>query len=370
VAAVSYVAATLVGVVMRFELVGAGVGAPFDHLLHAHSHTLYFGWAALGALAGGMPTFPRVTPTLGRTAIGLVVGVPLLFVGFLVVGYSPVTIAVSTLVMVGWYLAAASWWRQTAGLDRTATVAFRGGLVYLVASSLGVWVLAALRAGGGGTTLQEGLAVHAFLVGFGWFFVFAVVGLLVQHAERLGLRLDVASVQRSLRWWLGLAWITFPLGVDGGPEVGGLGSAARLAGILLIVPGARWVWTMWRGAMPGPTRALHRLAAMWFGLATVGAAGAAVFGTPALVAAGRQGIVIHLHALFVGYVTSSLVLVLTDAAPNRALRLHHIGLSVMLVALALVPLSDPEPGLWMAAAGATVLWLAGVGWARAITVRR
>lgn len=361
VAAVFYVAATLLGVAMRFALAGRGVGVPFDHLLHAHSHTLYFGWAALGLLAGAIGTFSRVTKLLARTLIGMVAGVSLLFVGFLVTAYHPVTIILSGLVMLCWYLVAGSWWRQNARLGPTAAMAIRGGLVYLVVSSFGVWALGAIRASNG-TALDEGLAVHAFLLGFGWFFVLTVVGLTFHHGKRLGLSLDEVGVRKALRWWMWSAWITFPLGVVGGPEVLGLGDAARLAGIVLLVPGFQWVRAVWKGALPGPNQILHRAAASWFALATITTAVVAVGGTPALLAAGRSGVVIYLHALFVGFVTPSLVLVLHRSRPQSALILHHMALAGMLVGLALVPLTPSAAGLWIAAGASVCLWLAGVWW--------
>lgn len=45
-ASIAYVSATAIGVMMRLVFVGLDTGLPFDHLLHAHSHTLYFGRCA------------------------------------------------------------------------------------------------------------------------------------------------------------------------------------------------------------------------------------------------------------------------------------------------------------------------------------
>src|SRR5688572_213338 len=69
-AVIAYIGATGLGAVMRFDLIGLRSGIPFDHLLHAHSHTLYFGWGALGLLAAAIPRWPRVTRVLERTATG------------------------------------------------------------------------------------------------------------------------------------------------------------------------------------------------------------------------------------------------------------------------------------------------------------
>ena len=365
VAVLAYLAATLLGVVMRFELVGMSFGIDFDHLLHAHSHTLYFGWAGLGLLAVARTRFREVTAPMRWSVAGLVALTPLLFLGFLATGYHPFTIAISTVVMLGWYVVAMGWWRQLASVDHVVAVAFRYGLVYLVGSSLGIWALAAVQATEG-PALAENLAIHAFLAGFGWFFVFAVVGALLIHEDRLGLNLARTDVTRVLHWWAALAWITFPLGVVGGPEVWMLGPAARIAGLVSIVPGLWWVSLMWRGTHTSRNRLVLRSAALWFGLATLTTGTAAVLGSAALTAGGRQGVVIHLHALFAGFVTPLLAMALSRTVAGYALVAHHGALGVMLAGLVLVALGWVTVGMWVAAIGAVALWLAGVRWSAPI----
>lgn len=365
VAALSYLAATLLGVAMRLELVGIRVGVDFDHLLQAHSHTLYFGWAGLGFLAVAVTRFREVTATMRWSTAGLVSLTPFLFFGFLATGYHPFTIAVSTAVMVGWYVVAAGWWRQLSNVDPLVALAFRYGLVYLVGSSLGIWALAFIQATEG-SAFAENLAIRAFLAGFGWFFVFGVVGALLIHGDRLGLTLERTDVTRVLHWWAALAWLTFPLGVVGGPEVWMLGPLARLVGLALVVPGLWWVLLMWRGADPGPNRLVLRWAALWFALATLTTAIAAALGSSALAVAGRQGVVIHLHAIFAGFVTPILAMALSRRVLRHSLIVHHAALAVMLAGLTVVASGGAFVGMRIAVVGAVVLWLAGVGWAAPI----
>jgi hypothetical protein len=358
----AYLGATLLGVVMRFDLVGVRSGLAFDHLLHAHSHTLYFGWAALGVLAAARASFRLPTSLLRWSTAILVATTPLLFLGFLATGYHPFTIAVSTVVMLAWYGVAAVWWSQCRHLEPLVALAFRYGLSYLVASSLGIWALAVIQATGG-SDLAQSLAVHAFLLGFGWFLVFMVLGAVMFHRHRLGLSIGVGAVTRSLHGWAAVAWATFPLGVVGGPEVWGLGPIARVAGFVILIPSVAWIVAWWKAAQPGPTQLLHRVSAMWFGLATFTTAVAASTGSAALLAAGRQGVVIYLHAVFAGLVTPLLVLALSAQVPLLWLRVHHGGLAAMLIGLAMVTLGSAVLGMWVAAAGAVVLWFAGLGWA-------
>lgn len=367
-AIVAYVAATLLGVMLRLEMIGVGTGAPFDHLLHAHSHTLYFGWVALGLLVAALAGTNRMTSPLRWAATVLIATTPLLFLGFLATGYHPVTIGVSTVVMLAWYVVAVSWWRQLPAFERETALAYRYGLGYLVASSIGIWILAAVQATGG-APLAEQLAVHAFLIGFGWFFIFAVVGAVLSAKERLGLRLEPRRIRAVLHWWGAAAWATFPLGVVGGPEVAGLGFASRVAGIVLLIPGTMFVAQLWTAASAPRMRLLMRLAAAWFTVGAATTAAAAIGGSTALLAGGRQGIVIHLHAVLVGFVTPLLVLALSGRSAG-ALLLHHGALGVMLGALVVVILGQPDLGMTGAALAALLLWVAGIGWAWPIARRR
>lgn len=356
-AAIAYVASTALGVVMRFELLGLNTGIAFDHLLHAHSHTLYFGWAGLAVLVAASDLLPSRSRPLNWATIGIAVLMPPTFVGFLLLGYHAVTIAISTAVMLLWYVAAASWWRSARTLDGTAVRILRIAFAYLVASSFGVWVLAGLQATGAGTPFGESLSVHAFLVGFAWFLVLGVVGLLV---ARLNVRSDEASVARAAWWWLPLAWLTFPLGVANGPEVAWLGPAARIAGVLLLYPAWLWVRWLWRAA-PGKDRPwLWRTIAGWFALTACGLASVGVIGTPALASGGRQGVVIYLHALLVGFVTTALVMLI--ARTTRGLQAHTVSLAVMLAGLAAVATGWTSAGSAIGAWAAVALWLAGIAW--------
>jgi hypothetical protein len=363
---VAYLVATGLGVTMRLVLAGVDVGIPFDHLLHSHSHTLYFGWAGLGVLTGSMGILAGPSRAMRMTAVALAVTLPLITVGFVTFGYHPVTIAVSTVVMLFWYLAAGLWWRGARHMSGTAIRSMRAGFVYLVIASFGVWVLAYLQASGRGTPLSETLAVHAFLIGFGWFVVFGLVGLVTFHAGRLGLVLDQAVADRVLRWWMPIAWVSFPLGVVGGPEVTGLGPAARLAGLLLLYPGWLWVGALWRAAPGGAQGRPWRTAAAWFAIASLTTGAVALFGTDALLVGGRQGVVIHLHALFVGFVTLMLVALVARRVPHRALDLHTVALAVMLAVLAVMTAGPVEYGLNIAAGAAVALWGAGLWWGLAL----
>ncbi len=361
---IGYLLATVLGVVMRWHLTGFSAPIPFDHLLHSHSHTLYFGWAGLAVLGGALGLVDQITRGMRYALAVLLPATAALLPVFLVYGYNPASIAVSTVVTLCWYALIWMWWRSTGRLAGVGVTAIRYGFTYFLIAGLGVWTLAGLQVSGRGTWLSETLAIHAFLLGFGWFLVFGVVGLTVLRADRLGLSLDHSTVLRVCRWWFGLAWLMFPLGVVGGPEVPWLGPAARVVGVLLLFPGVVWVKTLWRAAPRGPAGRGWRAAAVWFALTVAGTAVVAGGGSPMLLAGGRQGVVIYLHSLMVGYVTTSLVLVMGEGVVT--LDWHHLSLVTMLAGLGLVMMGWARIGLVVAAWGSLALWLAGVGWARGL----
>ncbi len=360
----AYLVSTAIGVVMRFEFVGLETGIPFDHLLHAHSHTLYFGWAGLAILVLATDLLPAQTSMLRWATIGIAVSMPPMFIAFLYLGYHAVTIAISTVVLFLWYITAFEWWRSARKMNGVGIFLLRGAFGYLVASSLGIWVLAFLQASELGTSLSESLAVHAFLSGFGWFMILGVAGLITAQFGNASLRVDEDAVSHAGIWWIGLAWITFPLGVDGGPEVFGLGPISRFAGILLAYPAWLWIRSIWRAAGRSRERWLWRAAAGWFALPALGAAAVGLGGSAVLDVVGRQGVVIYLHALLAGFVTTVIVLLAAGSVPQLSLQLHNAALAAMLVGLGLLILGEPSIGSTLAAWSALALWVAGIGWSR------
>ncbi len=357
----SYVIATGLGVVMRFELLGWRTGVPLDHLLHAHSHTLYFGWAGLGVLVMAARALDAHGAALRRTMIFLALSIAAVFLGFLALGYHPVTIAISTVVMLAWYLAIWLWWREAREARGVGFTFLRTAFAYLVASSLGVWVLGILQATGAGTPLSETLAIHGFLLGFAWFLVLGVVGLITLNRERLRLALDDRVVRRALAWWAPLAILTFPLGVVGGPEVSWLGPAARLAGLILLYPAWLWVRALWHGAPTGASGRSWKLVSAWFAVGATATAAVSAAGTPALSWAGRQGVVFYLHVLLVGFISTGLFALLTEKPRTSLFGAHHLALGMMVTGLAMASSGLFVAGMWIAAAGGMTLWVVGLG---------
>src|SRR5690606_23892286 len=201
-------------------------------------------------------------------------------------------------------------------------------LAYVLVASAGIWVLAIVQATGRGDTIAVDLAVHAFLSGFAWAMVIGTAAL----TERMGL-IDANSNRAAIRGWAAVAWILFPLGVVGGPEVPGLGWAARAGGILVLYPTWLWLRGAWDGAAGDTHRLALRAAAASLAAAVAGLAAVAIFGSPLLGFVGRQGVVFYLHALLLGGVSTVLIRYLGDGLGERlrpSLLVHVFGVGLML----------------------------------------
>lgn len=370
-----YVLAMMLGLLMRLAFVTPMPWLPFAHAIHAHSHTMYFGWVGLGILALAFrmngdeaPFVRRLLGTIGVLAV-------VTFVSFLNGGYTPLSIVLSTTFLFIWAGALVRWWRGARGRSGLAYTYLRVGMVYLLIASMGAWGRMVVLALHVKEPIWGRLAVFAFLYNFGWFFVFGVVGLLIAWAPKWNIVLN----ERLLRWHLWaaapVAWLTFPLGVPGGASFGVLGVTARVAAALLLVPGALLTLALVRGATTGrgAMKQAFGWLAFWYGLKTLLELGGAL-GLSHVAVATRHPAILYLHVFLLGFVTLALLLpVLAELKRplGATLSVHNAGLVVMTLGLGV--LSAPgyrmtffvthlRAGFIVAAIGAAIIVTAGVVW--------
>lgn len=365
-----YLLATLLGVLLRYALVAPVPFLTFGNALHAHSHTLYFGWAALALFT---LFFERVGASDGpvRWTLWSIIALALATFGtFLHSGYKGPGVVVSSLSLLVWGAAVTLFLRR-AKTCRTIDVTFlRVAVAYVVIAGLSAATRVVLLVLKVENPLFGALAVFSFLHAFGAFFGFGLMGLLARFLAERGAPLD----ERSLRWQLGfmtpLSALTFPLGVPGG--MGSfLGPTARLAAALLLIPSALWVWNLGRasGKLPAAERlVLRTLVLAWALEALLEAAGA--LGLAEAAARARHPAILYLHVELLGVITAGLLFLVrqklgrTSASP---LLLHQAGVGVMALGLGLAGapamLGWQTPvvaGLWAAAAGGVLVVGAGL----------
>jgi len=371
-----YVLATALGLVLRTFFAFPFQGLVIAHALHAHSHTLYFGWAALGILTLG---FDRIGANgrAAKTVLWAIVGLSAAtFVSFLEGGYSTPSIVISSVSLLLWAVATAIFWRQARGKQGIDVAFLRAGMIYLLVASLGAITRVVLIVFDA-PALHKSLAVFAFLYSFAWFFVFSVIGLLLGRASALGVRFDERFFRWQLRLSVPLAWLTFPLGVAGG-VTGTLGTSARIAAVGLLVPTLLGALGFWKAAGGGAKLEVRpsvreglRWLALWLALEGILSALGGL-GLAASAVHSRHLAVLYLHVLLVGVVSLGLMFAMLarlETWSTSTVRLHCWGLTVMSLGLAAAGASAlgihlPAPlvrgGMILAVLGGALIFAAGV----------
>jgi hypothetical protein len=374
-----YLTATGVGLVLRYATAAPLPGLNAAYALHAHSHTLYFGWAALALFT---LYFQRVgaTDAAVQRVLWTIVGVSVAtLLAFLHSGYGLPGVIVSAASLVVWGVAVGLFLRRARGHRAPDLAWLRVSVGYVVAACVGAGarlVLLVTKA----DPLWGRLAVAFFLTTFAGFFLFGVVGVLAHFLEERGAPLDARLLRWQLGWMTPLTALTFPLGVTGGMDTL-LGPLARVAAALLVVPAALWLVNLWSAThqLPvGSRRVLRTIAAAWAVKTVLEAA--AAFGLHALAATSRHAVMLQVHLVLLGVVTAALLLVARahlGRVTGPVLLLHQCGVGVLCLGLLLASLATTAAwptgtfGLWLALAGGAVVWVVDVALVlEAIDLRR
>lgn len=350
------------GALLRWSQLSPLEGLHFGHALHAHSHTLYFGWAGLALFT---LFFERVGAT-GRAARGVLGALVLLglatFAVFLHSGYSRPGIVLAAASVVPFGAAVGVVLRGLRRVRGPDVPFLRAAVAWVLVSYVAAISRVVVKVAGVTDPVWAGLAVHLFLGAFGAFFVLGVMGLFVRA---LG-----ATPAPELRLVLGLgapllAWPAALVVPD--LEATPLAGLARASSVVLLVPATVWLRWLWRTSAPRAPleRAVLRSTAVAW-LLTV--AGSALLGVGLLreFVLQRSTVVLGIHLVVLGVVTGGLLLLLEGrrAAPAfHAVSAHQLALAVMLLGLGLVPWW-PQPGLVLALVGG-VLVIAAQAWATA-----
>jgi hypothetical protein len=334
----------LAGVYLRAAFTWPAVRGSMNgpYMVHAHSHTGFFGWAVMVvfAVVAARLVVGRAGELLHRVlahAIGL--GTVAAFVGFALRGYDTVTITLSAVHVLLWLMFAVAAWSGIRSVSAVTTLYLRAALLFLVTAGLATTapVLMMVRGVGDAWLLQ--LGVKLFLTPF-------VTGFLLLAA--LAVVYERIAAPRFARSALaGIAAGTVPstlLYVAAAPPadwlvvVGRGGMLLIAVGTLLFVADALRAQLARGAAAPARpvTPPLPPLA--WL---TVAAA-TAVAGLELLAAAGVGAAFMHnraisvavLHLVLLGVVTPALVLGVRPRlhAPRRTLA-YAAALLLMLVPL-------------------------------------
>lgn len=246
-----FLLAAITGVFYRFGLLGR---LPFDfslqHIRHAHSHLMFFGWAVpvplyalLLRVSSDHPANQSALRLMKGSLAGIFIFGLLSYPFFLMYGYLPVPIGNSSLpfsvifsglVMVGWYGFLWGYYLvRTQVKQHVSAVWLETALVMLFISSLGAWGVAVLQAAAPGNRLLAEAMTHFFLSSFteGWV-VLVILGLLIRQ-----FRIKMYEFPLSPQLLAGFvavgAPLTFPYGISEQLLTSGMLLAARFGGLLV-----------------------------------------------------------------------------------------------------------------------------------------
>lgn len=358
IAAVFFLLATSLGVLLRGAYLCSWAWFNFANALHAHSHTLYFGWAALSIFALAFHRLGRADGMVQALLSSITAISAASFVSFLHGGYSTTSIVISSLSLLVWGYGVALFLWRARGQSALDLSFLRVGAIYVGvagAFALGRVVLLAINA----DALYGRLAVFGFLHAFAAFFIFATLGLLISHAETRGVALKRERLRRALFVMAPLAALAFPLGVAGASELP-IARVASVVAVILVIPQLVVARELLRGSW-----ALRSLALALTLKALMELTGALGFAEAA--ARARHPAILYLHVVLVGFVSGALVVLLRARfarAPGAGYWLHQAGLAVMAIGLLLSAApATMQAGLLGAAIGGGAIVLGALVWA-------
>lgn len=252
----------LLGIWLRSAFVWIHNPAPFEwgSLIHAHSHTAYFGWAGLGLMGLILYVLPRLTgrPLVAPWPLKWLVALSPWAVGgalvtFAVWGYAAPSIAFSAVNEVVWFFFAFVFWQNVRGYpirDWSPALWLIGvGVVMLLVSTLGTALIILTRvvmATSNPVLSNSGVYLFLQAYGDGWLEIgmMGVVGALLGGLPNRGLAkwqallMLTLMVPASLRLLVPFG-LTGPLAVLGALSGVGLSLAQVLYLINMIAPSRR-----------------------------------------------------------------------------------------------------------------------------------
>lgn len=172
---------------MRLFFSGWEIPVPYQHLLHAHSHTAILGWCSQTVLAilcfYYLPKKSKLTNRLYITAQFATLG---MLVSFIIQGYALFSILFSSIHLIVSYIFAINLWKNEVveGIEKS-TMRWALGLLFF--SSLGIWLLplSIVFFGKGSDEYQLSIQFYLHFMFNGWLFLGPLTLLLIQFRNLL-----------------------------------------------------------------------------------------------------------------------------------------------------------------------------------------
>ncbi|MBK9150536.1 MAG: hypothetical protein IPM26_05855 [Saprospiraceae bacterium] len=196
----NFLIASILGVIMRYAFVGDIAPLQYRHLMHAHSHLAMMGWIFMALMLlivnfwipGGF-VHNRYFRLLFWSNQVVVV---LMTVSFIVQGYDSISILFSSLHLLLSYLFAWMMWPVIDSYYPSGKL-MKAALIWLVLSSLGLWLLPFIIVTLGRNSEYYFMSVQYFLhFQFNGWFTFAVLALIFKSYQQVDFHADKVSFKR------------------------------------------------------------------------------------------------------------------------------------------------------------------------------
>lgn len=250
VALLNLLLATSIGALLRYAFVEEVSWLQFKNFLHAHSHVAMLGWIYMALytllIHAFLPKAQQASKAynilfwLTQTSVfGMLMSFP-------VQGYGAISIAFSTVHMLLSYVFVAWFWIDMGKADTFSKKIIRTALIFMVVSTIGVWVMGPLMA-----TKLRGSAFYYMAVQFylhfqfnGWF-LFGTLGLFFKHLEARNIILSLQHQKLFYRLLVISCLLTYALAVAWSQpylSVFVVNSAGVLVQLLALLVFIRLVW--------------------------------------------------------------------------------------------------------------------------------
>jgi hypothetical protein len=202
----------LLGVVLRYKIVGSFPFIDQKYLLHAHSHFAFSGWVSQAIMAlilqsigcitkqATAPIFNRLLWLNAFAAYGMLLSFPLQGYGLFSIFFS--TLSIITSYIFGWKV-----WKamMDSNIAHPSFLWFKGAVIFNALSSLGAFALAYMMVNKINHQNWYLAAVYFFLhFQYNGWFILGSMGLLI---SRLKLTLRINTETATIFWMLALACI-------------------------------------------------------------------------------------------------------------------------------------------------------------------
>lgn len=186
-ALVNFFAAACLGLTLRYAFVSE-ISINYKNVMHAHSHVAMLGWIYLILIvqlqqAFGYEvnrSFSIVFWLTECTILGMLFSFPF-------EGYGPFSITFSTLFIFLAYFFLYKTWKALAGRKGHDILVLKTAMVWFFISTLGIWAMGPIMAGGAKSSAWYYMAIQFFLhFQFNGWFIFAVLALVFNQLNKIG----------------------------------------------------------------------------------------------------------------------------------------------------------------------------------------